>query len=1457
MEFSPSFGSFSSKPLIQTMATSEANTEQQLASIEKEAFEEGKHLPKDKQDLYKAMVRQGIGQIRNQIAEMRAQGKTEYAISRAVEILVRDFKTSNNSFLEKNQLWNGAKEEVNSNFHHTNIKLSNVNSTFGKIKRIQFDDEDSDESATTYMEKKKSEFAGCMQMVDPEYALGAEKCYSTLSKDMSEAQKKELNDFIPNAITGQAINGLASIPAVASKVISAVVGAVTGTIFWIGADSAASANPVTYFKTMKEIAKVANGEDPEFNKAIERNTPNFIKKIQHWNYNIHEFDERLQKKYHTIPGIVHESIVFTAEAGTTIATFGVIKGLSSAVKKYYPLFKNLKSTAPIVPRAPQLMISNNHEIEIARQFERIFLVNSAGEINTINKVQRTFYLAPQSSKATTQSRFPKYRTPTANEKGSLVPVKQVFLKENHKATISVTHRATSTQNGLEDALSGLKTIPPHIEVNQILEDELIPVYKGTHEITPIDEFIQKTINQPYKVTKIENPKNGNTLHKIDDLHGKPLAFLKEIRATRSKTSGFVPEIISNSVLRAHRVKNASFPVIQDIGFYEFERAEIGLILYPNIPGNTLTQSFERKLPIPAKKIGRIYGEKGAISSSLPIPKHYLEGKKDHLITVSEGIFHQLKKLRINTSLTLRHVEAYADNMMQNPGSAGLVHGDASPDNLIIGNTGKITVIDTGSLVESVNRIGEPHGMPVFDQQQLIVSMTHLGAVYGYSELQTSQIIADFLSGYRELMPMGSTTKAAEKFARLNFEMFLLFQLLENPVVNRKLIEITVNRMNHLFGEMPVKLSNETAIYNSLKNAMEPQLLTAEKINMNFSAPIYFPSLIEAKTMPLTHLHDIWAQNQETLLGIIVKEKIPRFSLHGTTYLGAKIIANTEKGVSDAGNFLWVAGVNSKRRPLQELAALCSIVEKSQRFVDKKGGLFIIDPSKATIAEDSFGLGIEDLTLDTPQQMRILNKMDDFSYVNELQVTLDPSNHSKAIKGFIAEEETIYPASEVERLLSEKEFTEWNILIERIKIQETLMTVFEKLGVTPNANLLESYQKIGKGLLEAKSKKKALKTSNKLDKVEDVKQVQTSIFSYAHQEGYSQEVQHLLASISHAVSRNPDNAVASTIHNKMLALINHFPLDPNRVIAKNDNLNAYLHTIRKRYPDFPENPDVQLLSTKERGNLSIDHGDKEILILREVPNGSKLARKFKGLDFLRSLNLEILEVPELIGLGLEENSQFLVMEHLKGKNLQQIAENLDEYAKGLFAVGQMSAELHSKGMLIPATHKAKDLAIEGVVNELKNHPALRTLIKENSEFADALMEKVEALLADFKIEPGSLTYNYGVYDPEKFLMTEKGLTLLDSKKVGTSYDGRLRPLKFASREYHAFALKNIYQLGVAKGLKPKVIEKLYSTYKKGYQKNFSGSVSKPAEKVFELIHLLDKIKNVEIQMEETIALILKL
>ncbi|MBA3602478.1 MAG: hypothetical protein H0W50_02305 [Parachlamydiaceae bacterium] len=357
-------GSFITEPLI-IMSHASSETEKQLDVIEKDALEMGKNLPLGKQDLYKAMVRQGVNQIRGQIAAMRSQGKTDYEISRAVKVLVQDFKASNDNFIQKNQIYTNAKNEVLSNFHHTNNSLNSLNSNFSKIKRLDFvyEEEDEDPLALDIMEERKTSYARCLlTSMDMDSPLGAMPCLAHHEKGLTKEQKKELSDFTANAMKGNAINSLASVPALISKVANAAVGGVVkGLALSAMSEAVLMSDPYNYDHLIKEGRRALNGENMEVNQAMVDAMPNWMistaKTIKNWDEQLNQLDKHMQDKYRTIPGIVHDGIFGTAEIGLMAASVPVVKGTvcmakgiariagtsSQLIRGSFPTFSNAHS----------------------------------------------------------------------------------------------------------------------------------------------------------------------------------------------------------------------------------------------------------------------------------------------------------------------------------------------------------------------------------------------------------------------------------------------------------------------------------------------------------------------------------------------------------------------------------------------------------------------------------------------------------------------------------------------------------------------------------------------------------------------------------------------------------------------------------------------------------------------------------------------------------------------------------------------------------------------------------------------------------------------------------------------------------------------------------------------------------------------------------------------------------
>ncbi len=89
-----------------------ASPEERVNRIEQDAYAEADRLPIAKRETYKTSVRRDIARIRSRIADMRARGRTEYAINRVIDGLVQDFYSSKVTFIEQNGQFQNNKAKV-------------------------------------------------------------------------------------------------------------------------------------------------------------------------------------------------------------------------------------------------------------------------------------------------------------------------------------------------------------------------------------------------------------------------------------------------------------------------------------------------------------------------------------------------------------------------------------------------------------------------------------------------------------------------------------------------------------------------------------------------------------------------------------------------------------------------------------------------------------------------------------------------------------------------------------------------------------------------------------------------------------------------------------------------------------------------------------------------------------------------------------------------------------------------------------------------------------------------------------------------------------------------------------------------------------------------------------------------------------------------------------------------
>jgi hypothetical protein len=132
-------------PAQLALPTNLPSPEERMDQLQQEAEMQMDHCPEAERVAYKRRVRREIAQMRQAIADMRAQGFGVNAINKAIEGLTQKVHESLNSFREGNAQFAESSERVCSRNQSTINKIGQCTVNFAPITRMPADDDSDDE----------------------------------------------------------------------------------------------------------------------------------------------------------------------------------------------------------------------------------------------------------------------------------------------------------------------------------------------------------------------------------------------------------------------------------------------------------------------------------------------------------------------------------------------------------------------------------------------------------------------------------------------------------------------------------------------------------------------------------------------------------------------------------------------------------------------------------------------------------------------------------------------------------------------------------------------------------------------------------------------------------------------------------------------------------------------------------------------------------------------------------------------------------------------------------------------------------------------------------------------------------------------------------------------------------------------------------------------------------------
>lgn len=370
-----------------------------------------------------------------------------------------------------------------------------------------------------------------------------------------------------------------------------------------------------------------------------------------------------------------------------------------------------------------------------------------------------------------------------------------------KAVIEdVVKRATAVP---EQATS----VPKSMDVLNILKDASIPAYgsEGLPEIAATKEFVHSILgeHQVFVAEELASPNSTSMLYYALDAQAEFSGIVKAFTSMQSPHRGFIPEIVSLEVLRNANLKHSTLQKIQAIGKIQSSDADVaGLILYDYISGYRLDELFKiNPMQLPTNQVGKAIGEINAIHQSKPVDQIYLQNKTNAFRSEAQSILERVERLGLEAPFTMDDIEGVIKGVNKNPGQAGLTLGDISVENVMINNS-KVVLVDTGTLMESVNVLGEAHGLPALDKYLMAVSMRKVAIQNGYSNHMTKQLLNNFMTGYAS--QCAPFTPESELFAELFWELTTISGAKQNSL----LLETTLASVSAKFKPSEAVMQSE-------------------------------------------------------------------------------------------------------------------------------------------------------------------------------------------------------------------------------------------------------------------------------------------------------------------------------------------------------------------------------------------------------------------------------------------------------------------------------------------------------------------------------------------------------------------------------------------------------------------------------------------------------------------------
>jgi hypothetical protein len=366
-------------------------------------------------------------------------------------------------------------------------------------------------------------------------------------------------------------------------------------------------------------------------------------------------------------------------------------------------------------------------------------------------------------------------------------------------------------------------------------------------------------------------------------------------------------------------------------------------------------------------------------------------------------------------------------------------------------------------------------------------------------------------------------------------------------------------------------------------------------------------------------------------------------------------------------------------------------------------------------------------------------------------------------------------------------------------------------------------------------------------------------------GPSSALTGIVKDIYHSVRANPDLSLYCMVGDATGDIAKALPsFDRNSL----SNVGSWLKAIHG--DQLNSTPSVQYFKEALDYRIAKLTDSTSSFIVKEGIYRGEIINEFIGFDFLHSLQLQHLQLPQVSAIGTRSEGRyaFIAKSYLPGDTMWTLFEHLGkstlssekrtllhkELCDASLSLGCATGELHNKGVFhrsTPPQHAISD-AFTNLQERMADAETFLKMINKSLNLRT--LERFGPAIEGFLRNPGPASFCFSDISGGQFVWNraERKWGYIDAATVPLSFTPTGKPIASTPQEFYAF-MHCFEAEGLTAGLLPSEVADLKKAFSLGYSAEYTGPTSAAANHFFDICSSIDSIVHIAEKLPDSTPL----